>query len=105
MIAAPQHPAWLNVPATRDDVHASDQAEPFTFRVGLDTSDEEMLRRAVDPRWLPHISRGVVAWSVTASEIVAVVEHDCVSTGLEPWFIRTLCGAGGSPCGQYTLTE
>ncbi|GJE61764.1 hypothetical protein [Methylobacterium trifolii] len=70
-------PAWITVRATRDDVHPGDQAEPNIFRAGVSTSDEDILQQAADPRWLPHISQSIIAWSITASEILAVVEHDC----------------------------
>ena len=73
----PTDAEWLTVRTTRDDVHPGDPAEPSTFRVSADTSDEEILRQAADPRWLPHISQSVVSWSITASEILGVVEHDC----------------------------
>lgn len=95
-------PTWLTVCMTRDDVHPGDPAEPNVFRVGSSTSDAEILRRAADPRWLPHISRSVVAWSITASEILAVVEHDCeagtATLMVMPWLetrVRPADRAGG----------
>lgn len=93
LLGRPTHVAsssgLLTVYATRDDVHPGDQARPHSFHVSASTTDEGILQEASDPRWLPHLSRSVVAWSITATEILAVVEHDCEASSVRlmtmPW--------------------
>lgn len=71
-------PSEIVVRITRDDVHPGDAAEPTAFSLPAGSDTPAILHRAADPRWLPTIADGRVAWMIAHRGIVlAVVEHDC----------------------------
>ena len=66
----------MKVVATRDSVHASDEPEPFEFKVADNATAEDILRRAADCSWLPSIQGRRATWSIASNEILAVVAQE-----------------------------
>ena len=66
----------MRIMTTRQDVHASDAAEPRAFDVADTTSPEEVLRASADRSWLPSISGGRATWSIASNELLAVVAYE-----------------------------
>jgi hypothetical protein len=65
----------MQVVATREDVHPSDDPEPFTFTIADDAAPEEVLRRAADRTWLPSIRGDRATWSIVSNDVLAVLAY------------------------------
>ena len=66
----------MKVVATRNDVHASDEPEPFAFEIADNAAAEDILRRAADRHWLPSIQGGRATWSIASNEILAILAYE-----------------------------
>jgi hypothetical protein len=65
----------MQVVATREDVHPSDDPEPFTFAIADDAAPEDVLRRAADRTWLPAIHGERATWSIVSNSVLAVLAY------------------------------
>jgi hypothetical protein len=65
----------MQVVATREDVHPSDDPDPLTFAVADDAAPEDVLRRAADRTWLPSIRGDRATWSVVSNDVLAILAY------------------------------
>jgi hypothetical protein len=87
----------MQVIATRDDVHPSDDPQPFNFEIADDAAPEEVLRRAADRTWLPSIRGDRATWSIVSNEVLAVLAYQWSDLKLMPQLAERMRRADRSP--------
>jgi hypothetical protein len=88
----------MQVVATRDAVHASDEPEPLSFKIADNAAPADVLRRAADRKWLPSISGDRATWSIASNDVLAVLAYEWPDLRLMPFLderIRTADRRGG----------
>jgi hypothetical protein len=85
----------MQVIATRDDVHPSDDPQPFNFEIADDAAPEEVLRRAADRTWLPSIRGDRATWSIVSNEVLAVLAYQWSDLKLMPQLAERMRGGTG----------
>ena len=83
----------MQVVATRDAVHASDEPEPLNFKIADNAAPADVLRRAADRKWLPSISGDRATWSIVSNDVLAILAYEWPDLRLMPFLDERMRGA------------
>ena len=85
----------MKVIAKRTAVHAGDDPDILKFDMADDAAPEDVLRRAMDKRWLPSIQGDRATWSIVADEPLAIGALEWPELKFLPFFADRMAPTNG----------